>query len=108
VTDTVGGSETDPDFDAQFAQLLREVEQGRPAPVKEPSARARMLQNKWRDQPPPTTPWRGDVPTLGDATARFGKTKRNRARARQSVLRNAVIAIIIGVLAFGILETIRR
>ena len=70
MTDTLGGSEPDPDFEAQFAQLVREVQQGRPAAVHEPSARARMLQNRWREQPPPTTPWRGEYPTVGDAAVR--------------------------------------
>jgi hypothetical protein len=42
VNDSVGGSSTDPDFEAQFARLMQEVEQNRPAAVHEPSALERQ------------------------------------------------------------------
>lgn len=108
MTDTLGGSEPDPDFEAQFAQLVREVEEGRPAPVQEPSARARMLQNTWRDQPPPSRPWRGDVPTFGDATVEAQKAQKGgRGSAGNGRVwpRNLAIAVIVGALAYGLLET---
>ncbi|MBR7833046.1 hypothetical protein KDL01_07215 [Actinospica durhamensis] len=134
MTDTLGGSEPDPDFEAQFAQLVREVQQGRPAAVHEPSARARMLQNRWREEPPPTTPWRGEHPTVGDATVRgrargpaptplaprtrpgFGRPRawsrprrgdygRGRQGARAWV-RKALIAVIVGAVVFAVIETV--
>jgi hypothetical protein len=112
VTDTVGGSEPDPDFDAQFAKLIREVEAGRPAAVHEPSARARMLQQKWRDQPPPTTPWRGEAPTLGDATAEASRARKAKYRriyhGGRAWARNLVIALIICALVFAVVETRRQ
>ncbi len=130
MTDTVGGFEPDPDFEAQFAQLVREIEQGRPAAVREPSARARMLQNRWREQPPPTTPWRGDIPTVGDATVNRARpaasatapqpaaTRRRGPRIRRGGYggarvgrdwpRDVVIALIVGVLIFGVVETVRQ
>ncbi|WP_051451582.1 hypothetical protein [Actinospica robiniae] len=111
MTDTVGGPEPDPEFDAEFAKLLRDMAAGRPARVHEPSARARMLQSQWRDQPPPTTPWRGDAPTFGDATveangARKAKYRRGNPGGR-AWPRNTAIAVIIGALAFAMIETDR-
>jgi hypothetical protein len=105
VTDTLGGSEPDPDFEAQFARLVREVEQGRAAPVHEPSARARMLQSKWREEPPATAPWRGDVPTLGDETARKTQHTGRQRGGRRNWPRNAVIAVIVGALVLAVVET---
>lgn len=111
MTDTVGGSEPDPDFEAAFAKLVRDMEAGRPARVHEPSARARMLQNQWREQPPPTTPWRGEWPTFGDATAEAGNARRNRYRRGYAAVRvwprRTAIAVIICALAFAVVETDR-
>jgi hypothetical protein len=73
---------------------MQDVEQGRKAPFEEPSARARMLASQWRDQPPPTTPWRGDAPSVGDATAPARKPAKGKGRW----VRGLAIAIIIGAL----------
>jgi hypothetical protein len=72
-----------------------------------------MLQNRWREEPPPTAPWRGDIPTLGDETART--TKGTAARTTKSAReqggnrrvwpRNAVIAVIVGALVLAVVET---
>jgi len=111
VTDTVGGSEPDPDFDAAFAKLLRDIEAGRPARVHEPSARARMLREKWVEQAPPTTPWRGEAPTFGDATVEANQTRKDRYRRAYAVgrvwPRKAAIAVIVCALAFAVVETDR-
>jgi hypothetical protein len=37
----------------------------RSAETKEPSARARMLAARWRDQAPDPQPWRSDEPPAG-------------------------------------------
>lgn len=111
MTDTVGGSEPDPDFEAAFAKLLRDMEAGRPARVHEPSARARMLQGEWRGEPPPTTPWRGEWPTFGDATVEADNARRNKFRrgstGGRSWPRTTAIAVIICALAFAFVETDR-
>ncbi|HTJ72954.1 MAG TPA: hypothetical protein VL551_35780 [Actinospica sp.] len=104
-----GRPEPDEDFEAQFARLVKDVEEGRKAAAEEPSARARMLAAKWRDQPPPSTPWRGDVPTFGDATAEQQRTERARGRgARRVWPRNLAIAVIIGALTVGVVQTMRE
>ena len=97
----------DADFEAQFAQLVKDVEQGRKAAAEEPSARARMLAAKWRDQPPPSTPWRGDAPSFGDAAAEPEKSEKWPER-RRVWPRNLAIAIIIGAVAVGVVQTMRQ
>lgn len=111
MTDTVGAPEPDPDLDAEFAKLLRDMAAGRPARVHEPSARARMLQNEWLQEPPPTTPWRGEAPAFGDATAEAGGGRKARYRrgypGARVWPRNVAIGAIVCALAFAIVETDR-
>ncbi|HWG26655.1 hypothetical protein [Actinospica sp.] len=98
--------EHDADFEAQFAQLVKDVEQGRKAAAEEPSARARMLASKWREQPPPSTPWRGDAPSFGHAAA---EPERPEWPERRRVWpRNLAIAIIVGAVAVGVVQTMRQ
>lgn len=42
MNDAVGGSGQTPDFEAEFARLMQDVEQNRPAAAREPSARERQ------------------------------------------------------------------
>jgi hypothetical protein len=51
----------------------------RSAPTTEPSARARMLAARWRDQAPDPQPWRSDEPPAGWF---FSKARRRRWRRR--------------------------
>lgn len=91
-------SEPDAAFEAQFAQLMKDVEEGRKAAVEEPSARARMLAAKWREEPPTNTAWRADGPSFGgDAVKR-----------RRVWPRNLAIAVILGALTVGVVQTMRE
>ena len=109
MTETTGATEPerperDPEFEAQFARLVKEVEEGRKAVIEKPSARAPMLAAKRREQPPPGTPWRGDVPPSGDApTAPKDKTAGGRIW-----LRNLAIAVIVGALTVGVVKMLRH
>src|ERR1700736_3282961 len=96
--------EREAEFEAQFAQLVKDVEEGRKAAIEEPSARARMLAAKWREQPPPSAPWRGEAPSLCDDTT---KPKKGSATGRVWP-RNLTIAVIIGALTVGIVEMMRH
>jgi hypothetical protein len=49
----------------------------REAPAVEPSARARMLAARWRDESPEPQPWRSDRPPAGWF---FSKSRRRRRR----------------------------
>ncbi|MEV7240819.1 hypothetical protein AB0N92_06090 [Streptomyces sp. NPDC093248] len=51
----------------------------RAAETSEPSARARMLAARWRDESPEPQPWRSDEPPAGWF---FGKARRRRWRRR--------------------------
>ncbi|HEX5565811.1 MAG TPA: hypothetical protein VFY14_02535 [Streptomyces sp.] len=51
----------------------------RGAQANEPAARARMLQARWRDDPPEPQPWRADAPPAGW----FWSKARRRARRRR-------------------------
>jgi hypothetical protein len=51
----------------------------RSAPTTEPSARARMLAARWRDQAPDPQPWRSDEPPAGWF---FSKARRRKWRRR--------------------------
>ncbi|MFJ5530405.1 hypothetical protein [Streptomyces sp. NPDC093261] len=51
----------------------------RSAPTREPSARARMLAARWRNQAPDPQPWRSDEPPAGWF---FSKARRRRWRRR--------------------------
>jgi hypothetical protein len=108
VTDSGGRSaperpEPDADFEARFAQLVKDVEQGRKAAAEEPSARARMLAAQRRDQPPPSSPWRGDAPSSDDAAA-----KQARRPVPRVWPRNLALAVIIGALAVAVVGTMRQ
>lgn len=96
--------EQDPEFEAQFAQLVKDVKEGRKAVVQEPSARARMLAAKWREQPPPSTPWRGEPTPSGDAPTKPG----TRDAKRRVWPRNLAIAAITGALTVGGVEMVRH
>lgn len=96
--------ERDPEFEAQFAQLVEEVEKSSKAAVEEPSARARMLAAKWREQPPPSTPWRGEPTPFGDAA---NEPRKRDARVRVWP-RNLAIAVIAGALAIGGAKLVRH
>lgn len=52
----------------------------REAEVSEPAARTRMLQERWRDQPPEPQPWRADEPPAGWF---FSKSKRQSRKTRK-------------------------
>lgn len=52
----------------------------RGAEVNEPAARTRMLQERWRDQPPEPQPWRADEPPAGWF---FSKSRRKAKAARK-------------------------
>jgi hypothetical protein len=98
-------AEPDPEFEAQFAQLMKDVEEGRKAAVEEPSARARTLAAEWREQPPASTPWRGDVPRFGDDAPIKPAERTGSGRVW---LRNLAIAVIVGALTVGVVETLRH
>lgn len=51
----------------------------RSAEVNEPAARTRMLQERWRHQPPEPQPWRADEPPAGWF---FSKSRRKAKEAR--------------------------
>jgi len=109
VTETTGPAEPertehDPELEAQFAQLVKDVEEGRKAAVEEPSARARMLAAKWREEPPPSVPWRGDVPPPADVPAKPAA----RTGGGRVWLRNTVIAVVAGALTVGVVETLQH
>lgn len=50
----------------------------RGAEVKEPSARARMLAEKWRSQAPEPQPWRSDEPPAGWFWSKARRRKRRK------------------------------
>lgn len=52
----------------------------RGAEVSEPAARTRMLQERWRDQPPEPQPWRADEPPAGWF---FSKSRRKARKTRK-------------------------
>lgn len=95
--------EPDTEFEAKFAQLVKDVEEGRKAAVEEPSARARMLAAQWRDQPP-SAPRQGAAPSPGEATS----GPRKDSSAARVWPRNLAIAVIIGALTFGAVELRRQ
>ncbi|MBU7600776.1 hypothetical protein JGS22_024910 [Streptomyces sp. P38-E01] len=51
----------------------------RGAEVSEPAARTRMLQERWRNQPPEPQPWRADEPPAGWF---FSKSRRKARKTR--------------------------
>lgn len=97
-------SEREAEFEAQFAQLVKEVEEGRSAAIEEPSARARMLAAQWREQPPPSAPWRGEAPSSDDGAATSGKG----SATGRVWPRNLAIAVVIGALTVGYVEMTRH
>lgn len=54
----------------------------RGAEVNEPAARTRMLQERWRDQPPEPQPWRADEPPAGWFFSK-GRRKARKTRKRR-------------------------
>ena len=80
--------ERDEEFEARFAQLLKDVEEGRKAAFEEPSAQARMLGAQGLEQPP-------DRPRKSSSTGRVWP-------------RNALIAVVVGALTAGAVEVKRH
>ncbi|MGH3323500.1 MAG: hypothetical protein ACRDOV_03600 [Streptomyces sp.] len=52
----------------------------RGAEVREPTARTRMLRERWRDRPPEPQPWRADKPPAGWFFSKSRRRSRKRRR----------------------------
>ena len=59
-------------------EVVRDDDFIRSAEAAEPSARARMLTARWRDQAPEPQPWRSDEPPAGWFFSRARKRWRKR------------------------------
>ncbi|WP_438948039.1 SGM_3592 family protein [Streptomyces alkaliterrae] len=55
----------------------------RSAEVSEPAARTRMLQERWRREPPEPQPWRADEPPAGWFFSKSRRKARRRRRRRE-------------------------
>jgi hypothetical protein len=67
------------DESADWDDLVLDEDFIRSAETAEPSARARMLAARWREQAPDPQPWRSDEPPAGWF---FGKARRRKWRRR--------------------------
>jgi hypothetical protein len=96
VTDSTGSSpdepDSDPEFEAQFARLVEEVEEGRRSTVGEPPARNATLADKRRDQ----------TPSTADAANGRGRD----SSARRVWPRNLAIAGIVGALTIAVVKVL--
>ncbi|GGO41575.1 hypothetical protein GCM10012287_00610 [Streptomyces daqingensis] len=64
--------------------LVLDEEFIRGAESKEPAARTRMLQERWRDQPPEPQPWRADEPPAGWFFSKSRRRERKRRRGKNN------------------------
>ncbi|NLU68726.1 hypothetical protein HCC30_15885 [Streptomyces sp. HNM0574] len=53
------------------------------AETSEPSARTRMLQERWRDRPPEPQPWRADAPPAGWLFSRSRREARKKNKKKR-------------------------
>ncbi|MBA0052429.1 hypothetical protein E0L36_16370 [Streptomyces sp. AJS327] len=79
-----GGAEPGGERDASpWDDLVLDEEFIRGAEAREPAARTRMLQERWRDQPPEPQPWRADEPPAGWFFSKSRRSARKRRRKRR-------------------------
>ncbi|MFC4495153.1 hypothetical protein ACFPA8_13530 [Streptomyces ovatisporus] len=65
-------------------ELVLDEEFIRSAQSKEPAARTRMLQERWRDRPPEPQLWRADEPPAGWFFSKSRRRERKRRRGKDS------------------------
>lgn len=95
--------ERDADFEELFAQLVKDVEEGRKGAIEEPSAQARMLAAPWREQPPGAAR-RDGASSFAEAATRPEK----RSSTKRAWPRNAAAFVVVGALTFGAVEMKRH
>lgn len=95
--------ERDADFEARFAQLVKDVEAGRKGAIEEPSAQARMLAAQRREQPPGAAR-RDGTPSFAEAATKPEK----RTPTKRAWPRNAAAFAVVGALTFGAVEAKRH
>jgi hypothetical protein len=84
-TEPVGREEPDGDGDGDmWDDVVLDESFVRGAEVREPTARTRMLRERWKNETPDPQPWRSDTPPAGwihdSSTGRRGRSAKPRRR----------------------------
>ncbi|UNS95314.1 hypothetical protein MMF93_01650 [Streptomyces tubbatahanensis] len=86
--------------DEEWEQFLRDAESGEKNAPKEPSARARMVARRLREEPDRPTGWRTFEPS-----AQGGKTRRGTGRGAKRLLYGAGLLLALGLLVLALKPT---
>ncbi|UGY94653.1 hypothetical protein [Streptomyces gobiensis] len=77
------GEDREENRSADWDNLVLDEQFIRGAEVSEPAARTRMLQERWRNQPPEPQPWRADAPPAGWFWSKSRRKARRRRRRKK-------------------------